>query len=286
MATAARAESRSLADPVYQAYQILHIGFTVAPILFGLDKFFNFMVDWEKYVAPWVVRIVGNGLRKDCKNKVDFEAIWVMAAKAGYALAFEELVDRNESRIYRLALNVTQNQKDAEDLLLDTFIKAHEHLHEFRSGSCFSTWLMHICISEALQNCGERHLSEGALDGPRRSGDDLMLNEMADWGDCPEKRYTETQVNQILSEAISNLSIIHRVVFLLRDVETLSTVEIADLLGLSVAGTRSCLLRAPLEVRGYLNRYFNQGVCGDSKYVDSAEESREKNVRTMAMTAT
>ena len=60
MATTAQAESRTLADPVYQAYQILHVGFTVAPILFGLDKFFNVMVEWEKYVAPWVVRIVGN----------------------------------------------------------------------------------------------------------------------------------------------------------------------------------------------------------------------------------
>ena len=60
MATTAQAESRTLSDPVYQAYQILHVGFTVAPILFGLDKFFNVMVEWEKYVAPWVVRIVGN----------------------------------------------------------------------------------------------------------------------------------------------------------------------------------------------------------------------------------
>ena len=60
MATIARTESISVADPARQAYQILHFGFTVAPILFGLDKFFNLMVDWEKYVATWVVRIIGN----------------------------------------------------------------------------------------------------------------------------------------------------------------------------------------------------------------------------------
>jgi hypothetical protein len=60
MAIMARVESISVADPAYQAYQILHIGFTVAPILFGLDKFFNLMVDWEKYLAPWLVRIIGN----------------------------------------------------------------------------------------------------------------------------------------------------------------------------------------------------------------------------------
>ena len=61
--TISRTEARTLADPAYQAYQILHIGFTLAPILFGLDKFLNFLVDWDKYVAPWIVPIVGNAHR-------------------------------------------------------------------------------------------------------------------------------------------------------------------------------------------------------------------------------
>lgn len=52
-----------MTDPGYQAYEILHIGFTVAPILFGLDKFLNLMVSWDKYLAPWMVRIVGNAHR-------------------------------------------------------------------------------------------------------------------------------------------------------------------------------------------------------------------------------
>jgi hypothetical protein len=60
MGTTPRIESRSMKDPGYQAYQILHIGFTAAPILFGLDKFLNLMVSWDMYLAPWMVRIVGN----------------------------------------------------------------------------------------------------------------------------------------------------------------------------------------------------------------------------------
>ena len=58
-----REQGRTLEDPAYQAYQILHIGFTVAPILFGLDKFLNLLVDWTRYVAPWVVRLVGSAHR-------------------------------------------------------------------------------------------------------------------------------------------------------------------------------------------------------------------------------
>ena len=226
-----------------------------------------------------------NGLRKGCKDNVDFEARWVMAAKAGYTLAFEELVTRNESRIYRLALNISQNQEDAEDLLQDTFTEAQAHFHVLRGGTSFSTWLVQICIRKTLQKFRKRKLNWIGLDESTESEDDLVSNEMTDWGDCPEKHYAKSDLNRILSEAISKLSLIHRIVFLLRDVESFSSVEIADLLGLSVEGTRSCLLRARLDVRGYLNRYFNQEVCVGSKCLCSAEKRQEEDSRTIAKSA-
>src|SRR5437016_3591505 len=216
-----------------------------------------------------------NRLSNGSKGKADFEAVWVMAAKVGYVLAFEELVTRNQSRIYRLALNITQNQQDAEDLLQDTFVEAREHLQEFRGGSSFSTWLVQICIREALQKFRGRDLNWIGLDEPTETEDNLMLNEVTDWGDCPEQRYTKTQLNRILSEAISKLSLMHRIVFLLRDVESFSTVEIADLIGLSVSGTSLHLLRARLDVREHLNRHFNQEVATDSKCAGSAETREE-----------
>jgi uncharacterized membrane protein YphA (DoxX/SURF4 family) len=60
MALTAEVGPNPTTDPARQAYQILHFGFTVAPILFGLDKFLNLLVNWEKYLAPWIVHIVGN----------------------------------------------------------------------------------------------------------------------------------------------------------------------------------------------------------------------------------
>ncbi|MBX3054606.1 MAG: hypothetical protein KF753_24260 [Caldilineaceae bacterium] len=59
--TAPASRVKSISDPAYQAFQILHIGFTVAPILFGLDKFLNLMADWTSYVAPIVASIVPAG---------------------------------------------------------------------------------------------------------------------------------------------------------------------------------------------------------------------------------
>lgn len=60
MATMTVAHERPISNPIYQAFQLLHFGFTVAPILAGLDKYFDLMVNWDMYVAPWIARIVGN----------------------------------------------------------------------------------------------------------------------------------------------------------------------------------------------------------------------------------
>jgi RNA polymerase sigma-70 factor, ECF subfamily len=226
------------------------------------------------------------GLRKGSKDKVDFEVRWAMAAKAGYNLAFEELVTRNESRIYRLALNITQNQEGAEDLLQETFIEAEDHIQEFRGGASFSTWLVQICIRKALQKFRERELNWIGVDEPVECNDDLVPNEMAEWDDCPEKQYAKIQLDRILSEAISKLSLTHRLVFQLRDVEKLSTVEIADLLGLSIQGTGLRLLRARLDVHGYLNRYFSTDVSAESNCAGSAEEKVGEDPRTTAKMAT
>ena len=225
------------------------------------------------------------GLPKASKNKVDFEDIWVMAAKAGYTLAFEELVNRNADRIYRLALNITQNQKDAEQLLHDIFISAHDRLHEFRCGSPLVTWLIRICIQKALQNCEERYVRGVGLGEPTQSASDSMLNKVTEWGDCPEQRYTKTQLNRILSEAIGRLSFLRRIVFLLRDVERFSTVDTADLLELSVSGTRSCLLRARIDVREYLNSYFSLDVSVEETCAGSKAAKRVEDARAGAMTA-
>ena len=84
-----------------------------------------------------------NGLRKSFKGNVDFEARWAMAAKAGYTMAFDELVTRNESRIYRLGLNITQNQEDAEYLLLSkrrNIFKNSDVTHTSPPGWCKSAY--------------------------------------------------------------------------------------------------------------------------------------------------
>jgi len=188
----------------------------------------------------------------------DDEARLVAAAKAGDIRAFEELVNRYERKVYRLAKNITQNHEDAQDVTQDAFLKSYEHLGKFQGDSRFYTWLVRITVNEALMKLRKRRPNQVSLDEPVESEDDLMPREVEDWGPSPEQRYAQTELQGILNEVIEKLDPDFRVIFLLRDVEELSTEETAGLLSLSVPAVKSRLLRARLKLRHKLNRYFKQ----------------------------
>ena len=84
------------------------------------------------------------------------EGALVSLAKSGDVGAFDELVNRYERRIFRLAMNITQNREDAEDATQDAFLKSFQHLPEFQGGSRFYTWLVRIAVNEALMRLRRR----------------------------------------------------------------------------------------------------------------------------------
>lgn len=185
----------------------------------------------------------------------------VAEARKGSAEAFTTLVSQYDRNIYRLALNITSNQQDAEDVLQETFLKAYTNLEKFKGDSRFYTWLVRIAVNESLMKLrkrrGDRTVS---LDEPIQTGEDESLpREVEDWDDNPEQRYAKTELQGILREAIDGLEPQFRTVVVLRDVEELSTEETAELLGLSVPAVKSRLLRGRLKLRERLNRFFRKG---------------------------
>jgi len=184
------------------------------------------------------------------------EGALVAAAKAGNAKAFEELVNRYEHKIFRLAQNITQNREDAEDVMQEAFLKSFSNLNRFQGDSRFYTWLVRIAVNEALMKLRKRRPNQVSLDEPVETEEDSMPREIEDWGPSPEQRYAQTQLQEILSGAIAELDPALRIVFLLRDVEELSTEETAELLGLSVPAVKSRLLRARLRLRQRLSKSF------------------------------
>jgi RNA polymerase sigma-70 factor (ECF subfamily) len=187
------------------------------------------------------------------------EHLLVAAAKAGDRAAFEELVNRYERKIFRLTMNVTGNREDAEDAMQDAFLKSYTHLQSFQGDSRFYTWLVRIAANEALMRLRKRRPNQFSLDEPIEGKDDVMPREIEDWGPSPEQRYAQTEMQEILNEVIEKLEPNFRTVFVLRDVEELSTEETAQALGISVPAVKSRLLRARLSLRQKLSRYFRKG---------------------------
>lgn len=184
------------------------------------------------------------------------EPVLVAAAKSGDAAAFEELVNRYERKIFRLTMNITRNREDAEDAMQDAFMKAYSHLNNFQEDSRFYTWLVRIAANEALMRLRKRRPNQVSLDEPVEGEDDLMPREIQDWGPSPEQRLAQSEMHKILDQVIDQLDPDFRTVFVLRDIEELSTEETAAALGLSVPAVKSRLLRARLKLRQKLDRYM------------------------------
>ena len=183
----------------------------------------------------------------------------VSQAKAGDANAFAELVHRYERKIYRLAKNITRNDEDAEDVLQDAFLKAYTHLDNFKGDSKFYTWIVRIAVNEALMRLRKRKTDRTVpLDEPVELGEETVAREIAVWEDNPEQRYSQEEWRRILDEAVDELKPDFRTVFVLRDIEELSTEETAETLGISVPAVKSRLLRARLALREKLTRQFKR----------------------------
>ena len=191
--------------------------------------------------------------------EIDDEAAIVAQARLGDAKAFSELLRRYEGKIFRLALHITQNREDAEDVLQEAFLKAYEHLDQFKGQSKFYTWVVRIAVNQALMKLRKRKSDRSvSLDETIDTGEDTVAREIAAWDENPEQQYSREEINEILSSAIDGLAPIYRAVFVLRDVDDLSTEETAEALELSVPAVKSRLLRARLQLRDKLTRYFKR----------------------------
>ncbi len=183
----------------------------------------------------------------------------VSRAQQGDIEAFEKLVMKYEKKIFRLARNITSNQEDAEDVLQETFLKAYSHLGGFQGNSRFYTWLVRIAVNESLMKLRKRKSDRTvSMDEGIDTGEEIVVREVAVWEDDPEQRHSQTELRAILDQAISSLKPALRTVFVLRDIEELSTEETAQLLGLSIPAVKSRLLRARLQLREKLTRFFRR----------------------------
>jgi RNA polymerase sigma-70 factor, ECF subfamily len=187
------------------------------------------------------------------------DVLLVERARQGDMAAFEKLVRQYDRQVFRIAQHIVQNREDAEDVVQDAFLKAYEKLDQFQGNSKFYTWLVRIAVNEALMRLRKRRTGRMvSIDEDVETEEGSMPRDLADWSPDPEAMYGQSEMADILRRTIQGLPPGFRVVFVLRDVDGLSTEETADTLGLSIPAVKSRLLRARLQLRERLSRYFKK----------------------------
>ena len=192
----------------------------------------------------------------DTKRVEDFS---LEKLRAGDRAEFARLVEAYSGVIYRLALKMLENQQDAEDVLQETFIKALRAIKNFDGRSNLSTWLYRIATNEALMLLRKHKRITVSLDEPAETEEqEVEPLQIVDWCCMPEEELVSAEARAYLDKAVEELPHSLRVVFLLRDIEGLSTLETGEVLNLSETAVKTRLSRARLRLRELLTGYYGE----------------------------
>ncbi len=180
--------------------------------------------------------------------------------QAGDQAAYAQLVEEHAGKIYRLALRLMGNEADAEDVLQETFLSAFKSMDRFEARSSLSTWLYRIASNAALMRLRRKEPEQVSVDEPvERDDGELIPRQLFDFCCLPEEDLLREEARAEMQRAVDELPPSLRSVFILRDIEGLSTEETAEALDLSVSAVKSRLMRARLKLRERLSQYFSHG---------------------------
>src|ERR1700688_540298 len=199
--------------------------------------------------------MIADSAQYAARTVADDDLDLVHASKNGDVAAFEQLVKRYDCKLLRIAHNVTHNTEDSQDAVQETFLKAFQHLDQFREDSKFSTWLIRITVNQSLMKLRKRATRDVSLDDDFQSEGDTLPMEAADWAPNPEQLYWASELRDILVNTLSELRPVLRAVFVLRDIEGLSTDQTAEVLNLGPSAVKARLWRTRLQLRDRLNKY-------------------------------
>jgi RNA polymerase sigma factor (sigma-70 family) len=191
---------------------------------------------------------VGNGQGKPR------DALLILAACSGDSHAFVELSRPHSKRVLLTLYRITKNWQDAEDALQEALMKAFLHLDSFQGKASFSTWFTSIAVNTALMLLRKRrNVLEIALDNAEEGGTYPEWN-LKDSRDNPEQCFERQQRSDLIHSGILQLPLELRKVVELQHSKDLSNKEIARCLGISLAATKSRLLRARKALRVFVQR--------------------------------
>ena len=200
---------------------------------------------------------------------------------AGETGMFEIVMRRHNQRLYRVARAILRNDGEAEDVMQDAYVRAYEHLDQFAGRAKFSTWLTRIAVHEALARQQRRNRYQQLEPTSEREGD--PMDRFASLALNPA---SNSEVRRLLEEAVEKLPDAYRTIFMLCDVEEMSTADAADVLEITEENVKvrlhrvRVLLRKSLYARAGIERKeaFNFHAVRCDRVVKNVFERIQKHV--------
>jgi len=175
--------------------------------------------------------------------------------------AYDKIADIYQKKIYGLSFNLTRNQMDAQDVTQEVLLTLFRKIHTFQGKSAFSSWVYRITLNASYMKLRSKKKEPNvSIDElmPSFNGAGFQQEKIQDWSENTESLLFTNETRDVISKAIDLLPEKEKVVFLLRDVEGLSTEKAGDILDLTVPAVKSRLHRARLFLRKKLSSYFEE----------------------------
>ena len=195
------------------------------------------------------------------KEDREIEEALVKDFQAGNLDAYDKIAELYQKRIYALSFNLMRNQMDAQDVVQEVLLTLFNKIHTFQGKSAFSSWVYRITLNSSYMKLRSKKKE------PKISIDELLPSfnsagfqqeKIQDWSENTESLLFTNETRGIINKAVDLLPEKERVVFLLRDVEGLSTEKVSAVLDLTIPAVKSRLHRARLFLRKKLSGYFEE----------------------------
>ena len=186
------------------------------------------------------------------------EALLIADLCEGDETALAPLIEKYKRMVYRLAVQITKNRADADDVMQETFIKVYRSIHTFRKDATFETWLYRITVNEALNFVKRRdRRRECRLETAGETEYESTVRHRGQIANDPHAQAEKSELRQHVTAAVNSLPVKHRTVVILHEFEGLTHAEIASILNCSEGTVRSRLHYARKKLRTLLKPYMD-----------------------------
>jgi RNA polymerase sigma-70 factor (ECF subfamily) len=232
-----------------------------------MSPFFSIWPLWEQ--GPQVTDSAIGGVR--CCNATKeqkqvrkeskmYDRELISQARGGDISAFERLVERHRDSVYAFALRMTRSEKDASEIVQESFLSAYLHLSGFRNEAEFAAWVHWIAASHTshrMRLMRKAPAAEGQFEAPKFDGCGVLARQpRGDWSDDVDKRGLSAELRRAVEDATDRLPDPQRQVFLFKDVAGLSYEQIAEICGDSIPLIKSRLHQARLSLRQAIDHFY------------------------------